>query len=67
MLVAIQLSVLGMYRPPVLEELLPPQTIISLPVQTAVCPYRGDGSFTVVVAVQVLFVHPASSETEGRR
>ena len=38
-LVAVQLSVLGLYLPPVLKELLlstPPQTIISLPVQTAV-------------------------------
>src|SRR5436190_10129239 len=39
-LVAIQLSVLGLYRPPLfkmfLPVLYPPQTIISLPVQTAV-------------------------------
>jgi hypothetical protein len=40
-LVAVQLSVLGLYRPPVLVVLplklsKPPQTIISLPVQTAV-------------------------------
>ena len=37
-LVAVQLSVLGSYLPPVLnnESPLPPQTIISLPVQTAV-------------------------------
>jgi hypothetical protein len=39
-LVAIQLSVLGLYLPPVFVEVLPPenppQTIISLPVQTAV-------------------------------
>ena len=38
-LVAVQLSVLGLYLPPVLKRLLPshpPQTIISLPVQTAV-------------------------------
>jgi hypothetical protein len=34
-LVAVQVSVLGLYLPPVLKE-LPPQTIISLPVQTAV-------------------------------
>ena len=35
---AIQLSVLGLYLPPVFKELplYPPQTIISLPVQTAV-------------------------------
>jgi hypothetical protein len=39
MLVAVQLSVLGSYRPPVFKGsklLAPPQTIISLPVQTAV-------------------------------
>ena len=40
MLVAVQLSVLGLYLPPVLKLLsadtLPPQTIISLPVHTAV-------------------------------
>ena len=39
-LVAVQLSVLGLYLPPVFEIVLPypapPQTIISLPVQTAV-------------------------------
>ena len=38
-LVAVQLSVPGLYRPPVfvpLEPSVPPQTIISLPVQTAV-------------------------------
>ena len=39
-LVAVQLSVLGLYLPPVLKLLPlpshPPQTIISLPVQTAV-------------------------------
>ena len=40
MLVAVQLSVLGLYLPPVLRPdvlpIYPPQTIISLPVQTAV-------------------------------
>jgi len=39
-LVAIQPSVIGLYLPPVLKELLPlypPQTIISLLVQIAVC------------------------------
>jgi hypothetical protein len=37
-LVAVQLSVLGLYLPPVLKwlTLIPPQAIISLPVQTAV-------------------------------
>jgi hypothetical protein len=40
LLVAVQLSVLGLYRPPVSKKVLlpfhPPQTIISLPVHTAV-------------------------------
>ena len=35
MLVGLQLSALGLYLPPVLS-LVPPQTIISVPVQTAV-------------------------------
>ena len=38
-LVAVQLSVLGLYLPPVFKrpsDVSPPQTIISLPVQTAV-------------------------------
>jgi hypothetical protein len=38
-LVAVQLSVPGLYLPPVLKSLpllVPPQTIISLPVHTAV-------------------------------
>ncbi len=32
----------------------PPQTIISLPVQTAVCRYRPKGALVVLVAAQVL-------------
>jgi len=38
-LVAVQLSVMGLYLPPVLRQFgsaYPPQTIISLPVHTAV-------------------------------
>jgi hypothetical protein len=35
-LVGVQLSVLGLYLPPVLLPPAPPQTIISLPVHTAV-------------------------------
>ena len=55
MLVAVQLSVPGSYLPPVLKWLraLPPQTIISLPVQTAVCSYRAAGALVVLVAVQL--------------
>lgn len=58
-LVAVQLSVLGLYLPPVfrgpLPKRAPPQTIISLPVQTAVCNSRPIGAFVVLVEVQ-LFV-----------
>ena len=57
-LVAVQLSVLGLYLPPVfnirpLPGLYPPQTIISLPVQTAVCTTRAVGALVVLVAVQL--------------
>jgi hypothetical protein len=55
-LVAIQLSVLGLYRPPVLKSLLklyPPQAIISLPVHTAVGKARASGALIVLVAAQL--------------
>jgi hypothetical protein len=56
-LVDVQLSVLGLYLPPVLKwsplKLSPPQTIISLPVQTAVETYRAVGALVVLVAVQL--------------
>src|SRR5213080_4375946 len=54
-LVAVQLSVLGLYRPPVLSTLplVPPQTIISLPVQTAVCCHRAAGAFVRLVGAHV--------------
>ena len=35
------------------DAALPPQTIISLPVQTAVCPYRAVGAFMMLVAIQL--------------
>jgi len=41
------------YLPPVFKLPFPPQTIISLPVHTAVCPDRGDGALEVLVAVQL--------------
>ena len=58
MLVAVQLSAVGLYLPPVLSgvhgtPLQPPQTIISLPVQTAVGISRAAGASTVLVAVHV--------------
>src|SRR5439155_24769916 len=55
-LVAVHVSALGLYRPPVFKRLPksnPPQTIISLPVQTAVCNCRTSGALVVLVAVQV--------------
>ena len=58
MLVAVQLSVVGLYLPPVLSgvhgiPLQPPQTIISLPVQTAAWSSRPLGALLVLVAVQL--------------
>src|SRR5438105_4236689 len=58
-LVGIQLSLPGLYLPPVLKLLPgplspPPQIIISLPVQTAPCRNRARGALVVLVAVQVL-------------
>src|SRR5438105_14733313 len=59
MLVAVQLSVLGSYSPPVfnswkpLSSKYPPQTIISLPVHTAVCSERAEGALAVLVAIQL--------------
>ena len=59
MLVAIQVFVVGLYLPPVFTEtppyVCPPQTIITWPVQTAVCDPRGLGALVMLVAVQ-LFV-----------
>ena len=54
--VAIQLSALGLYLPPVLKILggsHPPQTIISDAVHTAVCWNRPEGALAVLVAVQL--------------
>ena len=57
-LVAVQLSVPGLYLPPVLKKtplpsFLPPQTIISLPVHTAFGLNRLAGALVVLVAVQL--------------
>ena len=56
--VAIQLFVLGSYLAPVAvyegdPNKLPPQIIISLSVQTAVCPCRANGALAVLVIVQL--------------
>jgi len=57
LLVAIQPSVFGSYLPPVFTVLpplfSPPQTIISLPVQTVVCKNRLVGTLMMLVAVQL--------------
>jgi len=56
-LVGVQLSVPGLYRPPVSRTLpklsCPPQTIISLPLHTAVCRLRAAGAPVVLVGVQL--------------
>jgi hypothetical protein len=56
LVMAVQLSVLGLYLPPSLKLMkspVPPQTIISLPVQTAVCKSRGEGASATSVAAQL--------------
>jgi hypothetical protein len=68
-LAAVQLSVLGLYLPPVFKlpkPSAPPQTIISTPVHTAVCESRAEGAPVMVVAVQVSSVQtPDGSATPG--
>jgi hypothetical protein len=54
--VGVGLCAAAQYLPPVLKELgelNPPQTIISLPVQTPVGTYRAIGALVVLVAVQL--------------
>ena len=53
--VAVQLSVLGLYLPPVFKKLPPnpPQTIIWLLVQIAVWASRASGALAVLVAIQL--------------
>ena len=58
MLVGVQLSVLGLYLPPLYKVQLPPhpyppQTIISLPVHTAVWDCLAEGALTVLVGIQL--------------
>ena len=55
-LVRVQLFVAGLYLPPVFKCTIPskpPQTIISLPVQMAVCEPLALGALLVLVAVQL--------------
>ena len=62
-LVAIHVSKLGLYLPPD-ESVRLPQTIISVPVHTAVC-MAGAGALMVLVAVQLsvfgLYLPPVAS------
>src|SRR5438067_230106 len=56
-LVAVQLSVMGLYLPPVFNcggpSGSPPHTIISVPVHTAVCQIRASGALVALVTVQL--------------
>jgi hypothetical protein len=59
MLVAVHVSVLGLYLPPVLNSVLPfhpPQMIISPPVHTAVWPNRPLGALVPLVATQLSLI-----------
>jgi hypothetical protein len=53
--VGVKADATAQYLPPVCNSvtLYPPQTIISVPVQTAVCSVRAEGAFVVLVAVQL--------------
>ena len=60
------------YLPPVFttpENPVPPQTIISLPVQTAVCDSRPEGAASSVVGVQLfvsgLYLPPVLVSLDG--
>ena len=71
MAVAVQLSVSGVYLPPVSKSskpVVPPQTIISLLVQTVVCSIRPSGALVVLVAIQLsvlgLYLPPVFSGTK---
>ena len=59
MFVAVHVFVSGLYLPPVFKSpglgAYPPQTIISVPLHTAVCHSRPEGALVVLVIVQ-LFV-----------
>src|SRR5438093_1309038 len=69
--VTVQLSVVGLYLPPVLRggalipPPTPPQIIISLPVHTALWPRRAAGAFTMVVGVQVSSEQSSATEISG--
>src|SRR5207248_2574612 len=56
-LVGLQLSLVGLYRPPSVRRLPPPHTTISLPVHIALWPSRATGAFTTVVGVQLSLTH----------
>jgi hypothetical protein len=71
-LVAVQLSVLGLYLPPVFvmpPSAYPAQMIISLPVQIAGCSIREESALVVVVSVQLsvlgLYLPPVLKKGSG--
>jgi hypothetical protein len=71
-LVAVQLSEPGLYLPPVFkksEESCPPHIIISLSVQTAVCPALPVGAVAEEVSIQLsvfgLYLAPVFNEAIG--
>jgi hypothetical protein len=73
-MVVAHVFVLGLYRPPVLKIMpllvsKPPQAIISLPVQTAVCAHRESGALLRLVAVQLfspgLYLPPVLNTLPG--
>ena len=76
MLVGVQLLLLGSYLPPVFKSPLngkppvPPHTIISVPVHTAVCELRASGTLMVPVLVQLfvpgLYLPPVSKGEKSR-
>src|SRR5258708_6043443 len=68
--VGAQVSVDGLYRPPVLRKLVPsspPQTIISVPVQTVVWRFRPAGRILLSPIGLVHWSQPATVAMAGRR
>ena len=71
-LVPSQVSPSGLYRPPAsgyFDVFKPPQTIISVPVHTAVCDCRASGALIILVASQLfvpgLYRPPVLTEFNG--
>ena len=71
MLTGVQASAVGLYLPavfPIPPKRVPPQIIISFPVQTAVWENRAEGALVVLVAVQIsvpgLYLPPELNKPE---